>query len=78
MHKKIENLEKRVSGIIESNPKIPTAQSIQNERDSLISTQQLMQLSKFDSTQNMDRNLNKSSSMKRNSSNFKRGSIRTE
>lgn len=76
MHKKIENLEKRVSGIIDSHSNFLTSQNTQNERDSIISTQQLMQLGKFDSSHNVDRKQNKSS-MKRNSGNFKRGSIRT-
>ena len=55
MHKKIENLEKRMSGITDSHPSIIITQNIQNERDSIISTQQLTQLGKFDSAQNMDR-----------------------
>jgi hypothetical protein len=55
MHKKIENLEKRVSGIIDSHSNFLTSQNTQNERDSIISTQQLMQLGKFDSSHNIDR-----------------------
>ena len=77
MHKKIENLEKRMSGITDSHPSILINQNIQNERDSTISTQQLMQLGKFDSALNMDRKQNKSS-MKRSSGNFKGGSIKIE
>lgn len=55
MHKKIENLEKRVSGIIDSHSNLLTSQNILNERESIISTQKLMQLGKFDSSHNIDR-----------------------
>jgi len=44
-----------MSGITDSHPSIIITQNIQNERDSIISTQQLTQLGKFDSAQNMDR-----------------------
>lgn len=52
----------------------------QNERDSILSTTQIAQiaqLSKFDSTKNMERLGNKVSPI-RKSNNYKRGSIRTE
>jgi hypothetical protein len=62
---------------VDSHHNIPTAQNIQNERESIISNQQLIQFSKCDSSQNVERGQMKTSA-KRNNSNLKRGSIRTE